>query len=79
MQQAKIYFYINGLPYEIADDVDYEAFNQYFSGGFNGLVMNEIREKRSMAYTAVGYMVSPPVTQEELFYWLRWYTTGQSS
>ncbi len=67
-QQAKIYFYINGLPYEIADDVDYEAFNQYFSGGFNGLVMNEIREKRSMAYTAVGYMVSPPVTQKKSYF-----------
>ena len=62
MQQAKIYFYVNGQPYNISEDVDYEAFNQYFSGGFSGLVMNEIREKRSMAYTAYGQMVTPPVT-----------------
>jgi len=61
MQQAKIYFYINGQPYNISEDVDYEAFNQYFSGGFSGLVMNEIREKRSMAYTAYGQMVEPTV------------------
>lgn len=52
MQQAKIYFYINSEKYDIKDDVLYDAYNQYFSGGFSGIVMNEIREKRSMAYTA---------------------------
>ncbi len=51
-QQAKVYFFLNGNAYDIKDDVAYDAFNQYFSGGFSGLVMNEIREKRSMAYTA---------------------------
>lgn len=67
MQQAKIYFYVNGQPYNISEDVDYEAFNQYFSGGFSGLVMNEIREKRSMAYTAYGAMVTPPVIGKESY------------
>ncbi len=67
MQQAKVYFYINGLPYDIADDVDYDAFNQYFSGGFSGLVMNEIREKRSMAYTAYGYMAQPIRTGKDSY------------
>ena len=67
MQQAKIYFYVNGQPYNISEDVDYEAFNQYFSGGFSGLVMNEIREKRSMAYTAYGAMVTPEVTGKESY------------
>ncbi len=56
MQQAKVYFYLNSNRYEIKDDVALDAFNQYFSGGFSGLVMNEIREKRSMAYTAYGMM-----------------------
>ena len=54
VQQADIYFYINGRPYDIASDVVSNAFNQYMSGGFTGLIMYEIREKRSMAYTAVG-------------------------
>ena len=67
MQQAKIYFYINGRPYDIAADVDYDAFNQYFSGGFSGLVMNEIREKRSMAYTAYGYMARPQRTGKDSY------------
>ncbi|MDR0371186.1 MAG: insulinase family protein [Prevotellaceae bacterium] len=60
-QQAKIYFYIEGFDYNIADKVAIDAFNQYFSGGFNGLVMNEIRENNSMAYTAIGYLQTPPV------------------
>ena len=59
VQQAKVYFYVNGKPYAISEDVNYDAFNQYFSGGFSGLVMNEIREKRSMAYTAYGNLSTP--------------------
>lgn len=67
-QQAKIYFYIDGKPYSIAEDVEYNAFNEYFSGGFSGLVMSEIREKRSMAYTAYGVMSRPAVTQKKSFF-----------
>lgn len=59
MQQAKVYFYLNANPYKIQDEVLYDAFNQYFDGGFSGLVMNEIREKRSMAYTASGSLSTP--------------------
>lgn len=60
MQQAKVYFLIDGEPYNVKDAVNYMAFNEYFGGGFSGLVMNEIREKRSMAYTAYGYFSRPP-------------------
>ena len=61
MQQAKIYFFIEGVPYKNTEEVIYDAFNEYFGGGFSGLVMNEIREKRSMAYTAVGAFRTPPI------------------
>ena len=54
VQQADLYFYINGRPYDIASDVTSDAFNQYMSGGFTGIIMNEIRVKRSMAYSAYG-------------------------
>ena len=63
MQQAKIYFFIEGTPYNVNDAVKYDAFNEYFGGGFSGLVMNEIREKRSMAYTAYGTFITPAVPQ----------------
>ena len=62
VQQADLYFYINGKPYEIASDVYSDAFNQYFSGGFSGIVLNEIRTKRSMAYTAYGVNQTPSIT-----------------
>jgi predicted Zn-dependent peptidase len=67
-QQAKIYFYIEGFDYQIEDEVAIDAFNQYFSGGFNGLVMNEIRENNSMAYTAVGYVRTPPVQKKNTYF-----------
>ncbi len=60
MQQAKVYFLIDGEPYNVKDAVNYMAFNEYFGGGFSGLVMNEIREKRSMAYSAYGHFSRPP-------------------
>lgn len=58
-EQAQIWFYLPMNAYNKKDDVIRDAFNQYFSGGFNGLVMNEIREKRSMAYSAGAYIDTP--------------------
>ena len=59
MQQAKVWFFVEGQPYSIEQDVDYMAFNEYFDGSFSGIIMNEIREKRSMAYTATGRFICP--------------------
>lgn len=67
-QQSKINFYIQGADYNIADDIGYMAFNQYFSGGFNGLVMQEIRENNSMAYTAYGAMSRPPLQNKKAYF-----------
>ena len=58
-EQAQIWFFMPIGNYDKKDDVLRDAFNQYFSGGFNGLVMNEIREKRSMAYSAGAYIGTP--------------------
>lgn len=68
VQQADLYFYINGKPYDIAEDVANDAFNQYFSGGFTGLVMNEIRVKRSMAYTAYGVVSTPILAGKNTYF-----------
>jgi zinc protease len=67
-QQAKLYFYFNGSDYDPANEVLYDAFYQYFSGGFNGLVMEEIREKNSMAYTAYGAMFTPPIPNKKAYF-----------
>ena len=60
-EQAQIFFFEPLQAYDKKDDVIRDAFNQYFSGGFNGLVMNEIREKRSMAYYAGAEIQTPTV------------------
>lgn len=68
VQQADLYFYINGKPYDIANDVITDAFNQYFSGGFTGLVMNEIRVKRSLAYSAYGNVSTPILPNKDTYF-----------
>lgn len=67
-QQAQLYFYFNGEPYSKADEVVYRAFTEYFSGGFNGLVIQEVREKRSMAYTASGGFARPPLPGKKAYF-----------
>lgn len=36
-----------------------EMYNEYFGGSMNSIVFQEIREKRSLAYTAAAYYVEP--------------------
>ena len=57
-KQAKIIVYVPMGDYDRNEEAGRIAFNQYFSGGFNGLVMQEIREKNSMAYSAYGVVQS---------------------
>lgn len=60
-RQSKIFFFANGDEYSITTDPYIEAFNEYFGGGFSGLVLQEIREYRSLAYGAGGTFRFPPV------------------
>jgi len=67
-QQSNIFFYIEGDNNTNESDVIRRAFNTYFSGGFNGLVMKEIREYRSMAYTAYGHYNAPPLENKKDYF-----------
>ena len=58
-KQSTINFYVEGNNYSIVDDVYAAAFTQYFSMGFNSIIMQEIREFRSMAYAAYGNVENP--------------------
>ena len=69
VQQADLYFYIEGRPYDIASDVQSDAFNQYMSGGFTGVIMNEIRVKRSMAYSAYGVDATPSLPGKNCYFY----------
>ena len=58
--QSQVYFYMPGKPVAKEEYPDLQAFNQYFGGGFSGLVLQEIREYRSLAYSAAGwYQLAP--------------------
>jgi predicted Zn-dependent peptidase len=67
-KQSTIYFYIEGDEYKKEKDPYKDAFNEYFSGGFSGLVLQEIREYRSMAYTSGGYVLNPPVENKKTYF-----------
>ena len=59
--QGQIYFYMNTPNFSITNkDLAYAyAFNSYFADGFSGILMQEIREYRSLVYTTSGAFESP--------------------
>lgn len=63
--QSKVYFLVNGFPYSPELQADINAFNMYFGGDFSGLVLQEIREYRSLAYTAGARFVPPVLKGKE--------------
>ena len=50
--QSKVYFFGNGKNFKKENEAYIDAFNLYFGGGFSGIVLQEIREYRSLAYSA---------------------------
>jgi predicted Zn-dependent peptidase len=58
--QSKIFLYTRGMKHDRARVPQIEAFNMYFGGGFSGLVLQEIREYRSLAYAAGAFYSTPP-------------------
>jgi predicted Zn-dependent peptidase len=68
LQQADVNFYFPiGNDWKNSEKVSFEAFDEYFGGGFSGLVMNEIREKRSLAYGASGAAQFNPINKTSWF------------
>jgi predicted Zn-dependent peptidase len=67
--QSKIYFMINEKPFYNDDEPVIDAFNLYFGGDFSGLVLQEVREYRSLAYSAgARYLIPSKSGRESLFY-----------
>ena len=59
--QSQVYFLVNTPNFSgnTIDKVNAESFNQYMSDGFSGILMQEIREYRSLAYTTSGAFINP--------------------
>ncbi len=66
-RQSEIYVFINGADYQLNQEPVIDAFNQYFGGGFNGVVLQELREKRSFAYTASANYSTPTLPENPAY------------
>lgn len=67
-RQSDIYLFMKGGDFQLEEKPEIDAFNQYFGGGFNGLVLQQLRELQSLAYTAsAGYVIPPAVGYNAIF------------
>lgn len=51
-RQSHIYMYASGSPFNIGELATIKGFNSYFGGDMSSLIFQEIREFRSLAYSA---------------------------
>jgi predicted Zn-dependent peptidase len=68
-RQSQVYLFIDGTNYSTENQPMINAFNEYFSGGFNGIVLQELREKRSFAYSAGAVYQTPPIPNKKTFFY----------
>lgn len=57
--QSYVYYIVNGNPLNMDNDYKKEAFNAYFTNGLSGLLFQEVREFRSLAYATGGSYSNP--------------------
>ena len=66
--QSRIFFFCPGDTFTPEYAPAIYAFNHYFGGGFNGLVMKEIRGISSMAYHAEGKFTIPDYAGNSFYF-----------
>ena len=59
MAQAHIWIESLAGTYDASDEPASKVFNEYFSGGMSGVVFQELREARGLAYDASGFTSTP--------------------
>ena len=57
-----------GELYNLANDPYVSLYNQYFGGGMNGIVFQEMREARGLAYTAHASLTQPNKTDNPYYF-----------
>lgn len=60
-RQSDVHLVLLGENFTLDQQPIINAFNQYFGGGFNGIVLQELRELRSFAYTAQAAYSTPMI------------------
>jgi predicted Zn-dependent peptidase len=60
---AKNTYYVQysnrGEKFDVTNDANIALYNEYFGGGMNSIVFQEMREARSLAYSANAYLSEP--------------------
>ncbi len=57
--QSYVYYVVNGEPLNYEEDYKKDAFNAYYTNGLSGLLFQEVREFRSLAYATGGNYIDP--------------------
>ena len=60
-----------GEKFSMADVPAIELFNEYFGGGMNTIVFQEMREARALAYSAGAYLSSPSYLDDTYSFYAR--------
>ena len=60
-----------GEKFSMEDVPAIELFNEYFGGGMNTIVFQEMREARALAYNASAYLSSPSFTDDTYCFYAR--------
>ena len=58
-KQSRLFTYSRSVPFDINLYPVSSLYNNYFGGGMNAIVFQEMREKRSLAYTARSTFIMP--------------------
>ena len=66
-KQAAIYIGIQGGAFDKNLEPRIRLFNEYFGGGMNTIVFQELREARGLAYTAYSFYNSPSLLKYNYF------------
>jgi predicted Zn-dependent peptidase len=57
--QSHVWLFIDGEPVAPADVVGMDAYNEYMGGSMGGVIFQEVRELRALAYSAYGAWDEP--------------------
>lgn len=63
--QSYVYYIVNGEPLDKSTYHQKEAFNAYYTNSLSGIVFQEVREFRSLAYSAGGEYFYPAYAPEK--------------
>lgn len=67
-RQNQVYFSVLGENYSHEFDAQIKLLGQYLGGSFSGLILQEIREYRSLAYSAGGRFTKPVFENNPLLF-----------